>query len=156
MLEYVKEMREIIGHKTLILCGASTIIFNKKKQVLMLKRTDNNCWCFPGGAVEIGEEVEEAAIREVKEESGLDINIKDLILFHVFSGKGSKYVYPNGDKVFIIDIVYIASKYTNEISVNEESKEYCFFNLNEIPKNISPPVVQVVNRLLETHKELNI
>lgn len=51
----------------------------------MLKRSDNNCWCFPGGAIELGEKVEDAAKREVAEETGLQV--KALELFGVFSGQ---------------------------------------------------------------------
>lgn len=50
MMEYVKTMRRLIGNKPLLLCGASMIVFNELNQVLMLKRNDNGCWCFPGGA----------------------------------------------------------------------------------------------------------
>jgi len=106
MTGYMKEMRMLVGKRPIFQCGASLIIFNGNNQVLMLRRTDNNCWCFPGGSLELGEKAEEAAVREAREETGLSVNIDDLRLFNVFSGKDLYYKYPNGDEVYNIDIVY--------------------------------------------------
>lgn len=47
MLEYIKRMRSRISHDPLLLCGASIILYNASKQVLMLQRSGNGCWCFP-------------------------------------------------------------------------------------------------------------
>jgi 8-oxo-dGTP pyrophosphatase MutT (NUDIX family) len=77
MLEYV--MRQYIGTRPLLLCGASIILFDDRNRVLMLKRSDNHGWCFPGGLVELGESTEETARREVLEETGLVV--KRLKLF---------------------------------------------------------------------------
>lgn len=54
MLNYITRMRSRIGHDPLLLCGASMILYNSSKQVLMLQRSDNGCWCLPGGAIEFG------------------------------------------------------------------------------------------------------
>lgn len=147
MTEYIKDMRKLVGQKPILQCGASTIILNSEQQLLLLRRTDNNCWCIPGGAVELGEQTEEAAVRETKEETGLQIDIGDLELFHVFSGKELYYQYPNGDEVYNICIVYIAKKYSGNIVLDNESKEYGFFNINELPLEINPPEIPVINRL---------
>lgn len=79
MLEYVQTMRQYIGTRPLLLCGASIILFDDRNRVLMLKRSDNHGRCFPGGLVEPGESTEETARREVLEETGLVV--KRLKLF---------------------------------------------------------------------------
>jgi len=145
MADYIKEMREIIGHRPMLLCGAGVIIFDTLGRVLMLHRSDNDCWCFPGGAVELGEELEEAAKREVYEETGL--KVENLELFGVFSGEDLHYVYPNGDEVYIIDVVYKTDEYYGDMKINEESKDRSFFNISELPKNISPPVKPTIKKL---------
>jgi hypothetical protein len=43
MADYIKEIRKLIGHKTLLLCGASVIVENEKGEILLQLRTDNNC-----------------------------------------------------------------------------------------------------------------
>jgi mutator protein MutT len=145
MKEYVKEMRKWIGQRPLMLCGTSVIIFNNEGQVLMLHRSDNDCWCFPGGAIELGEKVEEAAVREVFEETGLEV--QGLKLFGVFSGEELYYQYPHGDEVYNIDVVYIADKYHGEIRISNEGKDIRFFSIDSLPDPISPPVKPVVEEL---------
>lgn len=147
MTGYIREMRKLVGQRPIIQCGASVIIMNSKKEFLLLKRIDNNCWCFPGGSAELGEQIEETAIRETKEETGLDIHFNDLQLLHVFSGKELYYKYPNGDEVYNVDIVYLVKTYSGDIILDDENKEFDFFSIEEFPQEISPPVVPVVNFL---------
>ncbi len=70
--------------KTHIGVGGGVIIFNSKKEILLMKRGKNaknqaGWWSKPGGTVEYGEKVVMAMEREVKEETGLDINIWGLL-----------------------------------------------------------------------------
>ncbi|ULO05368.1 NUDIX hydrolase [Paenibacillus sp. 19GGS1-52] len=149
MIQYVKEMRQMIGTKPLLLCGASVIITNKLGQVLMLLRSDNDCWCLPGGAMDLGELLEETARREVYEETGLQV--KELELFGVFSGKELHYVYPHGDEVYIVDTVYRTSIYVGEITINSESRLYQWFEIANLPENITPPSIPIFIKLQHEH-----
>lgn len=149
MKEYIKNLRDFVGHQPLLLCGASVIIFNTKGQVLMLERTDNKCWCFPGGAVEPGENVRDTAKREVYEETNLIVNSFEL--FDVFSGENLYYKYPNGDEVYNVDTVFSTNDYMGELKINNESMQAKFFEINDIPNNISPPVIPVVEELKKRH-----
>lgn len=147
MKEYVREMRKLIGQRPLLLCGASVIIVNEKQQVLMLRRTDNDCWCFPGGAIELGESVEEAAKREVYEETGIEIT--NVSIFGVFSGEKLHYIYPNGDEVYVVDVVYFTRVVNTKVTIDEESKDFQFFDIHNLPENISPPVKPIVEEFKE-------
>ena len=70
MTEYVKFMRQYIGHERLLIVGASVFI-HKDSKLLLQKRKDNDCWAEHGGCCELGETVEETAKRELFEETGL-------------------------------------------------------------------------------------
>lgn len=65
-MDYIKYMRKLIGKKPLLICGAGVIVLDDKNRVLMQLRVDNNSWGFPGGILELGEKVEDAAARELK------------------------------------------------------------------------------------------
>ena len=62
-----------------MLVHAGGCIFNEKGEVLLQRRGDCNLWGFPGGTVELGETPQMAAKREVKEETGLDVEVGGLI-----------------------------------------------------------------------------
>jgi 8-oxo-dGTP pyrophosphatase MutT (NUDIX family) len=135
--DYIHSMRSLIGHKPLMLCGASVIVFDDERRVLMLRRSDNGCWCFPGGAIELGEKVEEAAAREVLEETGIEVGTLDL--FGVFSGPELHHIYPNGDEVYIVDVVFSCNSFTGSLkSTGPETLETRFFHLTHLPSPYLP------------------
>ena len=64
--------------------GVRVVILDEDNRVLMLKQRheEHDIWMVPGGGIEKGEDARQAAIREVKEETGLDVDVKAL-LWHV-------------------------------------------------------------------------
>jgi len=75
MANYIKEIRELVGHKPLILNAAAGIVANEHHEVLLNLRTDTHNWSLPGGYLEYGETYDAAMIREYKEDAGLDVEI---------------------------------------------------------------------------------
>ncbi len=126
--------------------GATVFVLDGKGCLLLLKRADNQCWGPPGGAVEPGEVVEEAAKRETLEETGLEVG--EMSLFGVFSGGGQFYRYPNGDEVHNVTITYVARVTGGKVQLSSEHTEWKYFALDEIPSQISPPIVPILQRLL--------
>lgn len=116
--------------------GVAVIILNEESQVLLQKRADVGLWGIPSGHIEIGETVSEAAIREVKEETNLDIRIKKLI--GVYSDPNSQvFAYPNGKIVHFITTCFLAEITDGELRCNsEESLEIKFFGQQNLPQNL--------------------
>ena len=148
MSEYIMDLRKIVGHRPLMQVGASVIVEDPQGRVLLQLRSDNHCWGYAGGSVELDEVVEDAAKRELLEETGLIA--EELELFGVFSGKDTHYVYPNGDEVSNVDIVYVCRKYTGSLQCQAgEVDELRFFSTDEIPEDISPPIRKVLMKWIE-------
>lgn len=139
--------------KTIQLCGASIIIF-KDEKILLQQRKDNKCWGYPGGKIEVGEIVEDAAKREIYEETGLLVN--SMNLFGVFSGPELHHIYPDGNEVDIIDIVYTSDDFYGElIAQEEEVDDLKWFHYNNIPIDLSPPIRTPLLKFIVQHYKNN-
>lgn len=148
MSNYIMDLRKIVGHQTLIQVAASVIIENDKGQILLGKRTDNHKWGYAGGSIEIDEKVEDCALRELYEETGLVG--EELEFFMISSGKEVHYIYPNGDEVSNVEIIYTCNKYHGELKPQlEEISELRFFDIDKLPEDISDPLVPVLDEYVK-------
>ncbi len=69
---YLGKVRSSVGDTdTLLFVGARGVILDEQNRLLLIQRSDNHRWAIPAGAMELGESMEECAIREVWEETGL-------------------------------------------------------------------------------------
>lgn len=147
---YIMDLRKHVGHQALIMTSACVLILNEKNQVLLQKRTDNGFWGYPGGSMELGESFEECVKREALEETGLEC--MELAYFTHMSGEKMHYTYPNGDEVYISEVVFLCRKYQGELKVQEtEVQEQRFFDLDKLPENISPINTDVLQMLVESY-----
>lgn len=110
------------------------VILEKEEQILLMKRKntgyEDGKYCLPGGHVKANEEIRKAAIREAKEEIGVDININDLELYKILNRKVEK----GGEYV---DFVFLVKKWTGDITNEEKEKceEIIWKDINNIPEN---------------------
>lgn len=144
---YIMNLREYVGHEPLIGIGATTLVFNDKKELLLNLRSDTNTWGIPGGSMELYETIEETAVRELKEEAG--INADKLELVTVLSGKDYYFEYPNGDKMCTVIVLFKVLNYVGEIKVSDnESKKLDFFSLNNLP-NMESRAKAIIDKILD-------
>jgi len=126
-------LRKYIGHSLLINVGPTVIILNDKNEILLNHRTDTDTWGIIGGGMELGESLEEAARREVYEETNLVVS--GLKLLTVFSGKELYFKYPNGDETYNVAVLYIAKEIKGNLKINDgESKELKYFSFDALPE----------------------
>jgi ADP-ribose pyrophosphatase YjhB (NUDIX family) len=59
--------------------SVNVVVTNDDGEVLLIRRTDNQNWAVPGGAIDLGESMVQAAVRETKEESGVDCSVTGLV-----------------------------------------------------------------------------
>jgi ADP-ribose pyrophosphatase YjhB (NUDIX family) len=137
------DLRQLVGNRPLIMVGATLLMLNQKSQLLMIKRTDNGCWGVPGGAMELGENLENTVKRETQEEIGVEV--KDLELFGVYSGQDLYYQYPNGAEVYNVSVVYVTRSTSEALKINpDEHSEYRYFDIHNLPAEISPPIKPIL------------
>lgn len=130
----------VLRHKFVLLQdGAAAIIVNKEGQILLQSRADRDKWGVPGGCQELGERFEDTVIREVKEETNLDVTESNLELIGIVSGNSRRNEYPNGDVVINNTALYCVRNYSGELKWDSESKEMRFFDLDNLPENQNDP-----------------
>ena len=143
-MDYILQLREYIGHRPILMVGAAILVLDGQNRLLMMKRSDSGCWGLPGGATEPGEVVEDAAKRETVEEVNLEV--REMSLFGVFSGPELYYQYPNGDEVYNVTVVHLSRDWSGEVKLNDEHTEWRWFAVADIPDNLSPPIKPVIDK----------
>lgn len=126
-------MGELKHRFVLLQDGAAAIIVNDSGQILLQSRADNDRWGLPGGCQELGERFEDTVIREVKEETNLDVKEENLKLIAIVSGGSRRNEYPNGDVVINNTALYCVRNYSGELKWDSESKDMKFFDLDNLP-----------------------
>ena len=132
--DYIKWIRGKVGHDLIFLNFVGGVIRDREGRILLQRRADKNKWGFPGGAMELGESATQTAIREIKEETGLDVEVTKLI------GIYTDYYdeYPNGDQAQTIAIFLEFAVVGGEfINSNEETLELHYFALTEFPELVN-------------------
>lgn len=151
MSDYLKDLRAKTNHMPLLLPHAVVILFNELGEVLLEERVDDGYYDFPGGGIDLKEEAEDAAKRELLEETGLEA--LELEFFKLYSGEITHYVYFNGDEIYGIDIVYICHTYKGQLKPQEEEvKSLKFYSLDQMPEKMSIRNKQIIKDLKSKFK----
>ncbi len=114
-------------HTTIV--ASITIVRNQEGKYLFLKRSDQEAyapqkWDFPGGAKDFLESTEEAAIRECKEESGLDVKLEKLVWHRVSQGG----LDPSLE---FVTFYYLASTESTDVQISNEHCDQQWLTLEE-------------------------
>ena len=132
-MDYVKSLRADVGSRKILLNCAGTLIVQDGK-ILFQRRSDNGRWGLIGGLLELGETYTQAALREAREETGLEVELDSFLgIFH-----NHDMVWGNGDRAHTIGAYYTAEILSGEPRVDEESLELRFFAREELPELCLP------------------
>ncbi|MFI5340173.1 MAG: NUDIX hydrolase [Candidatus Methylomirabilales bacterium] len=117
--------------------GVAAIIQDAKGQVLLQRRSDNGRWGLPGGSVEIGESVGDAIVREVREETGLTVEVVRLV--GVYSDPKFQIVrYPDGNVVHYVSTLYACRILAGTLQTCDETLDLKFFDPARLPADLLP------------------
>lgn len=111
--------------------GCSATLFDKNRQkVLLTRRRDNGLWCLPGGHMDPGESVEECCMREVLEETSLQVRV--VRLTGVYSNPDQLVIYPDGGQAHFVVLNFEVEVVGGELGLSNETIEAGYFSLAEI------------------------
>jgi ADP-ribose pyrophosphatase YjhB (NUDIX family) len=116
---------------TQVRAGVGVFIGYEPHRILLEKRSDCGLWGLPGGRIEAGESIEDSAIREVQEETGLDIQVVKLL--GVYSSPTERIVTYHDNVVQLIDVILYGTILSGTLSCSSESEALQFFESNNLP-----------------------
>lgn len=117
--------------------SASAVIFDQRGRLLLQQRSDGGQWGLPGGSVEIGESVTDAVVREVKEETGLDVTAKRFV--GVYSDPQWQIVrYPDGNTWHYVNLCFECTVRGGELTTCDETLDLQYFPLSRLPRTLLP------------------
>ncbi|WP_432753354.1 NUDIX hydrolase [Streptomyces sp. JL2001] len=125
---------------------------NEAGAVLLIHKTDNDLWALPGGGVDVGESVAAAAVRETKEETGLDVEVTGLV--GIYTNPAHVIAYDDGEVRQQFSICFTAKITGGDLRTSSESKEVAFVSPERLDElNIHPSMRLRIDRALSDETE---
>jgi len=128
-------------------------VINERGEVLLIRRTDNENWAMPGGAMDLGETIAEAGVRETREETGIECKI--VCLVGVYTNPRHVMLYTSNNEVRQeCSLVFSARPVGGELATSSESREVRWVAPDEIDRyTMHPSMRQRVEHVLERREE---
>ena len=133
----------------LLVPGAMAIVLSPdRRQILLHLRSDNQLWSVPGGSAEFGEDIAELTKREVREETGIEVEI--IRAFGIYSSpKKFTFHYPDGNEIHSYVIGVECRKIGGfEGSQADDSLDVRWFATDRLPGNLMPMQTEVISDAL--------
>lgn len=109
--------------------AASAVVVDDVGRILLHKRTDNEYWSIPGGAMKPGESIAETVVREVEEETGIEAEVEKIL--GVYSNPRHVSVYDDGEVRQQFSVCFLCRAVGGELRTSDESSEVRFVELPE-------------------------
>jgi ADP-ribose pyrophosphatase YjhB (NUDIX family) len=117
--------------------SASAVIFDRRRRILLQQRSDGGQWGLPGGSVEIGESVSDAVVREVREETGLEVKPRRLV--GVYSDPRFQiWRYPDGNVWHYVSVCFECVVRGGALTTCDETLALEWFALDALPAGLLP------------------
>lgn len=128
--------------KYLVTIGVFGVVFDDKQRVLLCHRKDYGLWNLPGGALEKEEAPWEGVKREVKEETGLDVEVSKITGIY-FKPKENNLV-----------LVFLCKVKSGEVRLNDEADAIEYFDLKKLPANIVRKHIERIEDAFNSKKKM--
>lgn len=113
-----------------LVVAASAVVADEHGRILLQRRADNDLWALPGGVAEFGESITETVVREVREETGIDV--EPLYIIGVYSDPKHVFAYSDGEVRQEFSVCAACRPIGGQITVSSESTEVRYFRPDEV------------------------
>lgn len=150
MLDYISDLRRMIGNTKVIVPGVRALIFDGQGRLLLERQRAFGSWALPHGCMDLGESIYAAMCREVEEETG--VRVLEADLFGIYSDPKYSVTYPNGDQVQTFTVAFLVRAWEGDLRPDgDEVDELGFFELGALPD----PMYQIHLDTIEDYKSFD-
>lgn len=140
---YLRELRRYVGHAPILMPGVAVLVLDEQDRLLLVRNADTLEWQTVGGAVDPGESPADAAVREAREETGLEVRLTGII--GVYGGPAFRLCYPNGDVCEYVSTAFAAVVTGGSGRPDaEETCELGWFHREEVVRLETAPHTQIL------------
>ncbi|MFF7233472.1 NUDIX domain-containing protein [Streptomyces sioyaensis] len=113
-----------------LVVAASAVVTDEKGRVLLQRRRDNDLWALPGGGMDMADSLPDTAVRETKEETGLDVEITGLV--GTYTDPRHVIAYTDGEVRRQFNVCFTARVVGGSLAMSDESSEIRFVAPSDI------------------------
>ena len=128
--------------------SVTAIVTNERGEILMVHKTDNDLWALPGGGMDVGEYMADAVVREVKEETGIDVEVTGIV--GIYTNPNHVMAYDDGEVRQQCSICFTTRMLGGRLATSSETKEVLFVAPGDLDSlNIHPSMRLRIDHYLE-------
>lgn len=149
MSPYIRELRERLGTRRLLMPSVAGIVRDSHGRVLLVRQQDSGVWSTPGGIIEMEDTPADAVAREVWEETGLVVRPTRII--GVYGGPSFVVEYPNGDETQYISCIFECDVFSGSLRPGDDEVSEARFWSRDAARSLpmSPWLPPVLDRLFD-------
>jgi ADP-ribose pyrophosphatase YjhB (NUDIX family) len=119
--------------------SVTAIVADDEQRLLMVHRTDNDLWSIPGGAMDIGESIADAVVREVREETGLDVEVTGIV--GIYTNPRHVMAYADGEVRQQFSVCFTTRLLGGQLRTSTETSQVRFVNRDDLRGlNVHPSI----------------
>lgn len=127
-------------------------VLNAAGELLLIHRTDNQMWALPGGGHDIGEDIAHTVVREVREETGIEVEVTRLI--GIYTNPRHVMAYDDGEVRQQFALLFTARPTGGQLRASSESREVRWVPVDELDRLPMHPSMRLrIQHALEQRAE---
>ncbi|MGO9351297.1 MAG: NUDIX hydrolase [Mycobacterium sp.] len=128
--------------------STTAVVTDEHDRIVLIRRRDNDLWALPGGGMELGESIVDTAVREVREETGLDVEVTGLI--GVYTNPRHVMAYTDGEVRQQFSLCFTTRLLGGDLLADSESTDIAWTPSQDIPSlNMHPSMRLRIQHYLE-------
>jgi ADP-ribose pyrophosphatase YjhB (NUDIX family) len=121
--------------------SSTAVVTDQRDRIVMVRRRDNDLWALPGGGMDLGESIVQTAVREVKEETGLDVEVTGLV--GVYTNPHHVMAYDDGEVRQQFSLCFTTRLLGGELAFDTESTDIAWIPTDQIARLAMHPSMRL-------------